>query len=247
MKRRIYKASDIRMLSACDIIADSALENLTEIEGINPAWDEAFFKDIKRRILELVKNVFGAKSVKDLKVATAELAGLQKNLLYHLTLLHQQITGAYRKDAARKKEILDDLGYTAYWKKAKDRKVQIALIEMLEVFEDECTPDLRDELVSKKISSTSLDFVLENLSGMFTLNVVQEGKKGSRKLITADVVDKFNDIYSDTIFYTGSVRTLFQKDPIRQKSFTFSHVVKQLGGPGSGHASTGDGDGGDDE
>lgn len=229
MKQRIYKGSDIHMLTACDVIADHALENLIALESVNPAWSEAYFKEIKERIVALLRDVFGIRSVKTLKEATAELVALQVELLDHLTMLRKQIVAAWRDDTVSQKNILDDLGYSAYWHKAKTNKSQTALIAMLEVFEKGCTPALLDKFAARKISGVSVDFVRNNLHRLFGLNVTQEGKKDSRKLVTADIIDKFNMVYNDTMLYAGSAQTLFRNDPVRRKEFTYSHVVKQLG------------------
>ncbi len=234
MKQRFYKASDIKMLTACDVIADHALENLAALEAANPAWGEAYFKEIKEGILALLRDVFGIKSVKALKEATLELVTLQMTLLDQLTMLRKQIVTAYRGDASRQKAILSDLGYTAHWGKAKTNQSQTELIAMLEVFEKGCTPALLEEFTAKKISGTSVGFVRDNLRRLFELNVVQEGKKDSRKLVTADTIDKFNAVYNDTMLYAGSAQTLFKGDAVRRKEFTYSHVIKQLGGSTNG-------------
>lgn len=230
MKRRVYNSSDINMLMACNVMADHALENVAVLQGGNSAWNEAFFNEIKERIQTLLKDVFGIKSVKILQDATAELVALQSELLPHLTMLRKQILTAWRDDKTGCKEILDSLGYSIYWNKANTCKSQTALIAMLEIFEKGCTPALLDKFTSKKISDVSIDFVRNNFRRMFDLNVIQEKIKSSRKLITSDVIEQFNAVYNNTMFYSGSAQTLFKNDSIRRGQFTYSQVVKRLGG-----------------
>lgn len=240
--KRIYKGSDIDMLTACSVIAEHALENLVALEGTNSFWNEAHFAEIKERVRKLLSDIFGIKSVQALQEATGRLVALQSVLLKHLTMLRKQIMTGWQKDTAVLKEILDSLGYSEYWEKAKTNKSQTALVAMLEVFEKGCTPDLLEKFAAKKVSDVSVGFVRSNLRSLFDLNVMQEGKKSSRKHITNDTIDLFNAVYSDTIQYAGSAQTLFSNDPVRRGQFSYSQVLRHLGGGGGNTGKPGDED-----
>ncbi len=234
---RVYRGADFQMLSSCDIIADHGLENLAALQAANSAWNEVFFSNIKNRIREMLTGYFGIKSGADLKDITVELTGLQGTLLKHLTMLSTQIDSNFKNDRSRQKAILTQLGYTAYWDKAKRAGSQTALISLLEVFEKGCTEALRNELTAKKVSDVSIQYVRDNMRRMYELNVRQEGLKDSRKLITEDVIEKFNDIYNTTMSYSRSAQTLFSEKPVLKKEFTYSHISKQLSSsrPSSGN------------
>jgi hypothetical protein len=234
MTRRLYSTSDIRMLTACDVIADHALENLEPLVAYNPAWSADYFTAIKTDIAGILQNVFGIRSVNTLKEITARLNATREQVLNHLTMLHRQINTAWRTDPAILRAILTALGYTANWAGAKNNGSLADLLTLLETFAKACTEGLLAKLQSKKVSITSINFVCDNIKPLYELNVTQEGTKDSRKLITAEIVTRFNAIYTDTMFYAGSAQILFKADAVRVKEFTFTHIVRGLGGGRSG-------------
>lgn len=230
MSKRLYSTSDIRMLTACDVIADHAIENITPLTAYNPDWTVKYFTEIKDDIALVLQNVFGVRSVTALAEITARLNKLQAQMLEHLTLLHRQINIAWRADPTRLRAILSALGFTTHWNGAKRKGSMTDLLTLLETTTKACTDALLAEFKSRMISSVSIDFIATNLQALYDLNVRQEGIKDSRKIITAEIIDRFNEIYTTTMFYAGTAQILFKSDPVRVKEFTFTHIVRGLGG-----------------
>lgn len=228
MTQRKFKGSDVAMLSACEVIANHALNNIDAIQAVNSAWNEAYFSNISDSIKDILTNYFGLNSGTELKSVTDDLLKQQTEMLWHLTMLNSQIDVAYKADPAQRKQILSILGYTAWWDKAKRSKNQIALVALLEVFAKGCTKELQDKLIARKISDVSIQYILDNSSSVYQLNVRQEGLKDSRKFITVDLVNRFNDIYDQTMLYSRSLQTLFNGDPLRKKIFSYTHILQLL-------------------
>lgn len=224
---RKYSCKDVVMLSACDIMAETALDNVTKIEKTNSALNAIYYGDLKSRIDAVLKEYFGINSGRELQNVTSSLEAHRLEMLHHLTLIRTQVDAGF-EDARRRKEILSDLGFNPWWKKAKRNNSQIALIALLEVFEKGCTDELADELTTHKVPDVSLAFVKDNIGQMYAINVRQEKMKHSRKAITDEAVGQFNSIYKETMSYARGLQITFKNDPILKPAFTFSTIVKQL-------------------
>lgn len=104
----------------------------------------------------------------------------------------------------------------------------ISFINLLFTFKENLTAELQTEIVEKGISPTLIANIISKASALKNSNVVQEFYKGTRKVLTAEAIATFNEIYKKAISICVISRDLFKGDRERQDLFSFNKVVKNM-------------------
>jgi hypothetical protein len=230
---RTYPGKDVEMLTTGSVIVESAIANQDKLVPRRNIWAPPYFSNLGKRIDSAFQNHLGIDSAKDLRQSTQVLLGIQKQGLKNLAIVKIQIDEDFKKDPARRTEILKQLGFTNYLKDAQ-RKDQEALINLLYMFKQNL-PGLRAEIEAKGTDKASLDTIVGYADTLKNANISQETFKGGKKTITAEAVTEFNDIYDELISICKIAAKFFMEEPHLKDQFTYSKVLKTLNfKPGDG-------------
>ena len=224
---RIYNTKDVDMLLAIETIIDSAIANKTFLQTKRSNWADPYFQNIKTQINTIIQDNLGVDSAKELRQATIAVKAIQTNALTDLAEIKVQIEQDFKTQPDRKSEILNQLGYTNYYALATTRD-QEGLINLLFQYNTNLTPALKAEIVAKGTAATALDAINAYAQTLKDANVLQEGTKGTRKEITSETIQIFNEIYSTVSSIAIIAAKFFKTDAAKKDQFSFAKVSKAL-------------------
>jgi predicted XRE-type DNA-binding protein len=224
---RKYKSKDVEMLIVVDTMIDSAIAHQTFLQSKRSTWTILYFQNIKTEIDHAVQEFLGQDNAKELRAATIKVIGIQYPALSDLTELKIQIDADFNDEPLLQKEILNTLGFKAYYADAKN-KDQEALIDLLYQFKTNLTPDITSAITSKGTSADLLDKIREYADELKSNNVKQEGKKGSRKELTDEAIIVFNNIYNKVINIAKIATNFYKDNQAVKEQFSFNKVKNNL-------------------
>ena len=224
---RIYNTKDVDMLLSIETIIDSAIANKTFLQTKRSNWADPYFQDIKAQINTIIQDNLGVDSAKELRQATIAVKEIQTNALTDLAEIKVQIEQDFKAQPDRKSEILNQLGFTTYYAQATTRD-QEALINLLFQYNTNLTPTLKAEIVAKGTAATALVAINAYAQTLKDADVFQEGTKGTRKEITSETIQIFNEIYSTVSSIAIIAAKFFKTDAAKKDQFSFLKVSKAL-------------------
>jgi hypothetical protein len=231
---RIYSAKDAVMLTALSVILKNADDNLTELTAENENWSATLVSTLKASVDKDFKDILGIDPKKDQRAATATVKAIQAAALPLLSTVSLRM-GVAIKDTARRAELLTQLGFTAFGKKAQ-AKDQIALIELLAKFKTNLTAEVKAEITaSKDIKATVVDSIIGYANVFSNENITQETYKSNSKNITAESVAALNATYTAVVTeFAKLVQDFYKKKKSAKKDlFSFSAIKKAVQNSGN--------------
>jgi hypothetical protein len=228
-KNRNYHCKDVDMLMASRTIAESFRANISELSATRTVWTEQYATDLVARIDNAITGSLGIDAKKDLRGATAALVSIQMPAKRDVSFFKLQVSEDFKKDPARRDEILNTLGFTAYLRQGI-KPGQEALVQLLYDFKTNMTGSLRQEITGKGINPSLVDNILGYAETYRQANLLQESLKGSTKIITGDLLDTFNGIYNEIIGICKIASAYYRYEPIKKERFSFSKVLANMGG-----------------
>lgn len=225
--QRKYPIKDVEFLITSDTIINSAIANQAFLGTKRSTWTLPFFQSIETQIENAIQTYLGVDNAKQLREKSQAVFAIVKPANTLLAEVKVQIEQDFKDTPEQKSEILNTLGYTTYYAKAR-RGDQEALIDLLYQFKTNLTPQLASKIVDKGTAQASLDGITAYADELKDANVEQEIAKGTRKEITEEAIAEFNAIY-DQIIAIARIASKFYKD---KKSladqFSFTKVAKAL-------------------
>lgn len=227
--QRHYNSKDVDMLITAATMVDAAIANKDFLISQRATWADPFLQKLKDRIDAATQNYLGVDSAKDLRNATQIIRNIQSKALNDLSLVKIQIKEDFKNNKPRLEEILNNLGYNAYHKDARN-KDQEALINLLFRFKINLTPELKNEIIDQGTAPESLEKVINHADALKNANINQETFKGMRKNITATSLKEFNEIYDQVISVSKIAARLLNDQPTLKQLFSYNKVSKTLNG-----------------
>ena len=224
---RIYNTKDVDMLLAIETIIDSAIANKAFLQSKRSNWADPYFQNIKTQINTIVQDNLGVDSAKELRQATMAVKAIQTNALTDLAEIKVQIEQDFKAQPDRKSEILNQLGFTTYYAQATTRD-QEGLINLLFQYNTNLTPALKAEIVAKGTAAAALDAINAYAQTLKDTDVFQKGTKGTRKEITSETIQIFNEIYGTVSSIAIIAAKFFKTDAAKKDQFSFAKVSKTL-------------------
>jgi hypothetical protein len=225
--KRKYKVKDIDMLVAGSTLIENAIANKTFLQTKRSNWTDDFFTSIQTQIDTALEEHLGVDSAKDLRGATQVLQTIQKQSLDDLAEVKTQIIEDFKKEPAKKTEILTQLGFNAHHKEAQSGD-QEALVQLLYSFKNSLTTTLKEEIVAKGTAPTILDQITTYADTLKKADITQETFKGTKKEITAEGINFFNNIYDDIISIAKISARFYKAEPVKKELFSFAKINKTL-------------------
>lgn len=223
---RIYKCKDSVMLTALATIVENLKRNQSELVKKRSAWTNAYFTTLEGRISNAFQTYLGVNSAKDMVQATEVVHTLQNDALDKLYECQLQIKQDFKKDATRRDQLLQLLGFTSYYKDASRNLSQDALIDLLFTFKQNATTAIQAELTGKNMEQSQISAIIALADQFKNSNITQETFKNAKGEITAEGILALNDLYLD-VTATGQTAAGFMR---KQKSikvgFSFTNLVK---------------------
>lgn len=224
---RNYKSKDVEMLLSASTITDSAIAHKDFLQSKRSTWKDPFFEEFKAEIDTAIQDHLGQDNAKQLRNATQTVLSIQNTALYDLAELKVQIEEDFKKEPTQKSEILNTLGFTAFHTKTKN-KDQEALINLLYQFKTNLTPELKSAITEKGTAPELLDKIISHADELKDRNVIQEGKKGTRKELTDEGIIALNNIYEKVIAIAKIATNFLKEQPAVQEQFSFAKVKNNL-------------------
>ena len=225
--KKKYTVKTVDFLIASDTIIDSAIANQPFLETKRATWKMSFFQDIKTQINQAIQNHLGIDSAKELREASQVVYTIVTQALIALAEVKVQIEEDFKDTPSQKNEILNTLGFTTYFFNAR-KGDQEALINLLYQFKTNLTQTLNDTIVAKGTAQTTLDLVVSYSDELKNADVFQEGRKGTRKELTAAAINEFNTIYDKIISITRIAAKFYKTDKAKTDQFSFTKVAKNI-------------------
>jgi septum formation topological specificity factor MinE len=229
---RIYNTKDVDMILSIDTIIDSAIANKVFLQTKRSTWADPYFQNIKKKINEIIQKHLGVDNAKTLRQATDIVKSIQANALLELAEIKVQIEQDFKATPDKKEEILNQLGFTTYFSNASASKDQEALINLLYQYKANLTTELKNEIVLKGTAAAALNNVVQYADNLKNADVTQEGTKGTKKEITEEAIQAFNEIYGTVSSIAIIAAKFYKGDTTKKDLFSFNQVSKALNNPG---------------
>jgi hypothetical protein len=227
--QRKYRIKDVDMLVASSTILESAIKNKDVLQQKRSTWRDSFFEDLKTRIDTAIQIYLGYDTAKELRQATMAINGIKKDALKNLMEFKVQVMEDFKEEELRREEIIKQLGFNDNLEKSR-RGDQEALITLLYQFKVNIPP-LQADIVAKGTSPELITAITDYADKMKAANVGQEFTKGTKKEITEEALNEFNDIYNSIISIAKIATTFFKESGALKDQFNFSKVSKAMNIP----------------
>lgn len=238
---RRYHCSDGELITVSKTILNHAVENKETIITKKPAWKDPYFQNLQTGLDTVDEKYLGVDSAKSLRGATAALHAVIKPAVGDLTDFNTNLNVDYKKDSARKNEILNNLGFNKYYKKAVHNN-QEELSSLLKQFKKNLTVELEAEIIEKGMNPDLITSIKGYADSFEASNVSQETAKGSRPELTAEGINACNGIYDEIAGVCEVGQNTFKKDKLKKDLFSFAKTLAALRGGNSGGGSDNGGD-----
>lgn len=215
------------MLTASATIIENAIANKIFLKSKRSSWADPFFENIKTEIDAAIETHIGRDAAKQMRLATQVVYGIQNDAMLNLAEIKVQIEQDYSDNKIQKNEILTQLGFNSFYKKAQN-KDQEALINLLFQFKTNLSATLQAEFVANGVAPVTITNILGYAETLKNANISQETFKGNRKEITDAAITDFNTIYSKVISIAKIASNFYKTNKVKQSLFSFSKVSKTI-------------------
>ena len=224
---RKYKVKDVEMLTATATIIENSIANKVFLQTKRSTWANPFFEDLKSEIENITNTYLGKDAAQQMRQSTQIVLGVQKQALIELAEFKVQVEQDFKSNPIQRAEILTQLGITTYYKMAQ-KGDQEGLVNLLFQFKTNLIPTLTAEIVAKGTSQNTLDNIVGYADVLKNANINQETFKGTRKEITDEAIQAFNEIYEKVISVAKIANNFYKTDKVKQQLFSFSKVSATL-------------------
>lgn len=224
---RIYKSKDVEMLLVATTIMEAAIAQKDFLQSKRTIWKDPFFEKIKTKIDTAIQEYLGQDNARALRNATLLVLEIQNAARKDLTEFKIQLEVDFNDNPLQKKELLNTLGFTPYYKQIKN-KDQEGLINLLYQFKTNMTPDLQASITAKGTPDVLIDAIKNYADQFKNLNVAQESKKGNRKELTDEAIIAFNAVYNEVMAVAKIATNFFKDQPAIKEQFSFAKVKSNL-------------------
>jgi hypothetical protein len=225
--KRDFSGKAVDMLSTCETIIQHAIDHKEFLQKKRNTWADPFFDNILAKIQKAYSEHLGIDNAKELREATRKVHEIQDAAVKILAEFKVQLTEDFKADKEKQTELLRNLGFTQFHKKAQ-RGDQEELIQLLFQFKDNMSPDLKAEIISKGTAESTIDEIIAHADVLRDLNITQETLKGNRKEITQAALAEFNAIYNEVISVAKIAAKFFKGDKAVQEQFSYNKIKKRL-------------------
>ncbi len=199
------------MLTASATIIENAIANKIVLQEKRTTWADPFFENLKTQIQSTTDTYLVKDAAQQMRQATQIVLNIQAQALNHLSEFKVQIEQDFKNVPTQKTKILTQLGFTTYHKLAQ-KGDQEALVNLLFQFKTNLNPTLNTEIVSKGIAQATIDTIMGYANTLKDANISQETFKGTRKEITDEAINAFNQIYDQVISIAKIASNFYKTD-----------------------------------
>lgn len=225
--KRAYSGKDVDMLTACATIIGHAIDNSALLIAKRPLWADPFFPNLKNRIEDAFPSLLGIDNAQAMRQATVVVTGIQAQALIDLAEFKVQIEEDFKSNRPRRDEILTTLGFTAHLKAAQN-KDQEALVELLNRFKTNMIATLSAEITAAGMAPATIAAISGYADILRDANITQETLKGSRKTLSANVVNQLNGIYNDVISVARISAKFFKNNSAMSDKFSYTKTLAAM-------------------
>ncbi len=222
---RTYKSKDVEMLLAAKTVTQNLKENLTDLSLVRTNWTKDYVAALAAKIDHAIDHHLGIDKKKELREATGKLAAIQAPALRDLSFMKTQLKVDFAKEA---KAITKKLGYDKTTLRKAQNSDQEALIQLLYAFKKGMTEDLKKQIVEKGNAPALIDRIIGYADQLKEANVTQEALKETTKIISAEAVKAFNNIYEEIIGICKIASNFYRYDALKKEQFTFNKVIANM-------------------
>ncbi len=219
--------SRLAKLVALKVIAQNLSDNIADLAKANTKWTPAFAAAIITEVDAVGNNLIGKKAKTALFEATDNVKNVIAPAKNDITSLKVQIDVNFKSNPGRQKVILDELGYTSFYKKVTARN-QLATIGLLSSIKRNL-----DTYKAEILETGTPPDLLERVAGYATVvsnaNMVQEQLKTTTKEITVEASAELDALYNKVIGICLIAADYYKSNPVKKELFTYTKVVANLG------------------
>lgn len=231
--KRIYSAADVVMLMVLEIIIENAIDNQVELLAENDNWTQAFFDAQLKKIESAYKDILGLDPKKNLRKATIIVKSITATVMPNLSTFTVNLEAAILDDD-RREEILKNLGFAEYYKKAQNRSLP-DLVNLLYQFKTNMDATLTAEVTNNNnIKESFITDITDVADILKNQNVDRDSLKTSSKNVTATGIIQLNDLYKTTVKRFAKLAVNYYKkkgEKVKAEMFTFTRLKKTVDAP----------------
>lgn len=238
--KREYNCKDEVMLLVLLVIIANSRAKLADLTKRNPNWTATYLDALEAKINDAFKNVLGIDPTGKQRDATDAVYAIQSTALALLSTFKTFLNPIFAKNKSRKEEVLNKLGFTAFYKEASRKKLP-ELVELLFQFQLNMTSVLKTEITaSNNITVAEIDAIIALADTLKKNNVTQKSLQSNSPIITKDGIIILNDLFESVVRnFSLLVKDFYkkQKSPLAD-TFSFNKLKKIVDKPNNGGSDT---------
>lgn len=220
-----YNYSHLVMLLTCQVILKNLLPVIQLFSERRLTITLQYIEDLNKRILEALSTVSQDKFF-DQRNATANTEIITDRASKNLKALNTDLKDCFRKNKPRLETLLQILGFNQWFTPAS-KGIQTALTSQLLIIKENITP-LCQELIAAGISEQLINNLVADAIPLNEANAIQESIKDARPKLTEAQQIELNDIYDEVMTVCNLGKSIYEKDAIMKKQFTFGTVAEDF-------------------
>ena len=216
------KGTVAEVVTCALVIIGHAEDYLTILVAQRPLWADPYFTTLSTRFT-------GYLSSFSQRQQTTIVDNPAKQAKNGLSSFKIQLDADFRKNKIRLTEILDNLGFSLYFKKAINGG-ESNLVSLLERFNTNMTTGLQTEIVTAGGNIANIT-LLKTLAATFPIAcTLKEKLKGDKKTVTEAQVIDFNYAYNELKAVCKTATNIYKTDAVKKQLFFYAHTLSILRG-----------------
>lgn len=216
----------LKMLTAASVIADFFESDKEIFIEEYSSCEDPFLENFRNGINMALSKYYGINTKEALHDASLSLGVINEEVLYDLSVVRAEIEYSFREQRQLKNNILSQLGFAYYWRRANS---QISMHSLLLNFRSNMNLELKTLLVTEGVDEQRLGNVMNMAERLHLANVFQELLKDNSQFGTESIVNEPKRIYDTAMEICLKGQQLFRKNKKKQELYVFSKVLARYG------------------
>jgi hypothetical protein len=209
------------MLLGISAIAASALNHAAQLLSADTTLTRQYLEDFRKRVDDAGREVLGADRAGDFRHATIVLRAASGNAAAELGLTKAWIEGKFMNDPVRRDELLDILGFSAFYSNAVHSKRHEDMMQLLLRFDEGLDVELAEEFVVLGLPVERLAILHKLAADYSARKASQKSHKGHKSELTESDTILLNGLFREAMAISRLAKNLFKKDPATRATFTY--------------------------
>lgn len=225
--KRIYRGSDVNMLTALAVLMLAAIEYQPELSSEDTTITPESLAELQARINLITQKHLGKDVARLTRSATDVVLDIFEEAYPYVISAKSFIERKSRRNPEKGLELTTKLGLSTYMEDVQNGD-QEAFVAMLFQFRENSTEDVKTALLELGFPQPKLDIIFSFADSLNKANITQESLKKSQLQLTDEAISDFNELYLDVTDVAGAGKQYFRDQPQIAERFNYTGIIRTM-------------------